>query len=593
MVKKGTGLKVLKTVMNWTIVFLCLFTIALETRGEGNTSPTTTDSLPTPPAATINAPSIITGSPSLTVSKAPSTAQPETPSATTKPSSPHPKAATVSTPAKPWSASSRPASAKAQIASKPLAPKVSTVPTPAKPQSTGSLPASAKPQSASKPIPPKVATVPASAKHQIASKPTHSKVAISTKPRIASILSASAKHQVASHTIATNHQFSKQKKLLLASHPAPIQIAAATSRLNENDLESLRPQDIVTDEERNKEELVVARVISVRTTSTPPTRTNQDAGAPETQRVKAVIMEGRLKGSELELANELSENPTSNMYVKPGQELVLALANASGTRLVPSIVDIHRMPVLIWMSALFLLTLVVFGGQEGLKRMVALACTLTVASLVVLPLALSGLNPMVLTLLLSMLSCSAFILLLHGTSKVSIAAVSGTICGIIATAICSQIAVCMLPLSGLTSQPSHLLRSMLLIHTPDFYRDILTSGIIFGISGAVIAVTTSMSQFAQKQSNSNPSMTAMQLYSAALLTGRDFMGKMTCAVLLLSAGGALPLVLLATQMPYSELLNMDLTATIITSSISGCFGILASVPVTAIVCARIMPTRKR
>ncbi|MBX9691005.1 MAG: YibE/F family protein [Cyanobacteria bacterium] len=372
----------------------------------------------------------------------------------------------------------------------------------------------------------------------------------------------------------------------------PIKIAATSNRLNETDLETLKAPENETEEERNKEELVVARVISVSTKSNQAGAAS-NLGNPEIQRVKAVIMEGRLKGSELDLTNELSENPTSNIYVKPGQELVLALANAGGTRLMPSIVDVHRTPILIWLSAIFLLALVILGGQEGLKRMIALACTLTAASLMLLPLTLSGLSPMVLTLLLSILASMAFILFVHGMSKASMAAAAGTTSGIITTAVCSQVAVWMLPLSGLTSQPSHLLRSVLLVHTPEFYRDILTSGIIFGISGAVIAVSTSISQFAQKQANSNSSITAVQLYSAALLTGRDFMGKMTSAVLLLSAGGALPLVLLATQMPPSELLNMDLTATLITSSISGCFGILASVPVTAIVCARIMPTRKR
>jgi uncharacterized membrane protein len=75
------------------------------------------------------------------------------------------------------------------------------------------------------------------------------------------------------------------------------------------------------------------------------------------------------------------------------------------------------------------------------------------------------------------------------------------------------------------------------------------------------------------------------LYNAGMNVGRDIMGTMTNTLVLAYAGGALPLLLLARQMPSTKLINLDLFATEIASALSGSLGLVFTIPLTALVSA--------
>ena len=70
--------------------------------------------------------------------------------------------------------------------------------------------------------------------------------------------------------------------------------------------------------------------------------------------------------------------------------------------------------------------------------------------------------------------------------------------------------------------------------------------------------------------------------------GRDIMGTMTNTLILAYTGTALPLLLLASQMPSMKLLNLDLVATEIASALSCSLGLVCTIPLTALAAARLM-----
>jgi uncharacterized membrane protein len=70
--------------------------------------------------------------------------------------------------------------------------------------------------------------------------------------------------------------------------------------------------------------------------------------------------------------------------------------------------------------------------------------------------------------------------------------------------------------------------------------------------------------------------------------GRDIMGTMTNTLILAYTGGALPLLLLAAQMPSMKLLNLDLVATEIASALSGSLGLVCTIPLTALAACKLM-----
>jgi uncharacterized membrane protein len=78
------------------------------------------------------------------------------------------------------------------------------------------------------------------------------------------------------------------------------------------------------------------------------------------------------------------------------------------------------------------------------------------------------------------------------------------------------------------------------------------------------------------------------LYRSGMNVGRDIMGTMTSTLVLAYAGSALPLLLLAQQIPFSKLLNLDLVATEVAAALSGSLGLVCTIPLTALSAALLM-----
>ncbi|MBX3138066.1 YibE/F family protein, partial [Candidatus Obscuribacterales bacterium] len=87
--------------------------------------------------------------------------------------------------------------------------------------------------------------------------------------------------------------------------------------------------------------------------------------------------------------------------------------------------------------------------------------------------------------------------------------------------------------------------------------------------------------------------TTKQLFDSGMNVGRDIMGTMTNTLILAYAGSALPLLLLATQMPSIKLLNLDLFATEVASALTGSLGLTFTIPLTAIAAAKLMSEKRQ
>jgi len=337
-----------------------------------------------------------------------------------------------------------------------------------------------------------------------------------------------------------------------------------------------------------EEQFVIGKVLSV---TEPKLNKELEQGTgmvSNQQMVHVEILEGAYKGSNTVVNNETTDNPAYNVNVTPGQEVVLSMVTENGGKPEFNIADYHRAPVLFWLTAVFLFVFLFFGGKNGLKSLMGLVITVALIALVLLPLSMHGFNPLASAIFICLIATSTSMLLVAGRSKKALAAIAGTVGGVIIAGVASQVVIVMAPLTGLSSEEAQILRGSVLTQPAPFYSGLLAAGMLIGALGVIMDVGISVASAVQEVAKTAANLTSHQLYESGMNVGRDIMGTMTNTLILAYTGGALPLLLLASQMPSMKLLNLDLVATEIASALSGSLGLVCTIPLTSYAASKLM-----
>lgn len=337
-----------------------------------------------------------------------------------------------------------------------------------------------------------------------------------------------------------------------------------------------------------EEDLVIGKVVSVSDLKLNEELLQHTGMVSKVQTTKVEILEGPFRGQTVEVDNEITDNPAYNVEVKTGQEVVLAMESRRDGEVQVNIADYHRAPSLTWLMVAFLVAFIAFGGKQGVKSLIGLGITVLLIGWVLLPLSLHGFNPLLISVVICLLATASSILLIGGLSKKSAAAIAGTVGGVIVAGLSAQIVIWTAPLTGLSSEEAQILRGSVLVQQPPFYSGLLAAGMLIGALGVIMDVGISIASSVSEVSKADRKLPAKALFQSGMNVGRDIMGTMTNTLILAYTGGALPLLLLATQMPSIKLINLDLFATEVASALSGSLGLVFTIPLTALVAARIM-----
>ena len=120
------------------------------------------------------------------------------------------------------------------------------------------------------------------------------------------------------------------------------------------------------------------------------------------------ILTGEFKGESIELDNILTGNPYYDIKLKKGAKVILhAEDNGNGVEF--SIEDIKRSGTLIWLSALFCGLLIFVGRKKGIYSLVSIVMTIVLILNCLRPLILIGMNPILATILICVLSTARII----------------------------------------------------------------------------------------------------------------------------------------------------------------------------------------
>lgn len=340
-----------------------------------------------------------------------------------------------------------------------------------------------------------------------------------------------------------------------------------------------------------EETFVTARVKAVTDSAVDKNLLNSTGIVTHKQTAQVEILEGPLKGTVISIPNELTDNPAFNVEAIPGHELVLSVVTENGAHPEFNIADYHRVPILAALLAVFLAVFLFFGGKQGFKSLVGLVIGIFLIASVLLPLSLSGFNPLITAALICMAVTATTSLLVAGFSKKAYAAILGTVGGVIIAGVAAHLVIVTAPLTGLSSEEAQILRGSVLNQPPQFFSGLLAAGMLIGALGVIMDVAVSIASAISEVADANAGLTRSDLYRRGMNVGRDIMGTMTNTLVLAYAGSALPLLLLMAQIPSAKLLNLDLVATEIASALTGSLGLICTIPLTALAAAHLMSGR--
>lgn len=312
------------------------------------------------------------------------------------------------------------------------------------------------------------------------------------------------------------------------------------------------------------------------------------------QYVKVRIDSGKYKGEVIEINNALSNNFAYDIVVEKGQRVVLMLEEYEDGQFEAYIADYYRSNYLLYLVIAFVLIIIIIGRGKGIKAVISLAITILSVLYILLPLMLKGVNPIPISILISILVTIVTIFLVAGINNKSLAAIIGTSAGVIIAGLISFYIGKQVNLTGLSAEEATMLMYIPQEIIFDF-RNLLFAGIILGALGAVMDVGISIASSIEEIHNANKSLTRKQLFNAGMNVGKDVMGTMTNTLILAYTGSSIPLLLLfmAYETSLVKILNLDIIATEVVRSLSGSIGLVLTIPITAFIASYLIKSKVR
>jgi uncharacterized membrane protein len=270
----------------------------------------------------------------------------------------------------------------------------------------------------------------------------------------------------------------------------------------------------------------------------------------------------------------------------PGQRVVLNVVPEAEPRFRYQYADRDRRPVLWALGALFALAVVGLGRLRGLAALGGLAASVLVLIVFIAPAILAGHSPVLVAAVGGSAIALVALYLAHGWNPLTHVAAIGTFGALALTLALSAIVAGLAHFSGFASEEAFFLTFVEGLEI----RGLILAGAVLGAIGALDDVTVTQASTVFELRRINPTASSPDLFRSGLRVGRDHIASTVNTLLLAYAGASMPLLLLFTlsDLPLGFVANSEVVAVEIFRTLVGSIGLVAAVPLTTWLAARMV-----
>lgn len=300
------------------------------------------------------------------------------------------------------------------------------------------------------------------------------------------------------------------------------------------------------------------------------------------QDIKIEMVSGDYAGEQFEF-----KNPLSRLYsvrTKVGMKVIVNYNVVENKVTNLFVYSYKRSNVVYWLIALFFAVLIAVGKFKGLKSVIALVFSTIVIFFYMLPSILSGHNAVISATITSILIIIASLLLIGGYNNKTYTAIIGTAAGVVFAGLIFFAAAQMAHLSGLTSE--NIEDILVIAESYKFnVKGVMYAAVLIASLGAVMDVGISIASAIFEMYELNPKLDKGRLFKSGMNVGKDVIGTMSNTLIMAFVGSSLTLLILvlAANMTYLQVSNLDILCTEIITGIAGSIAIVLTVPLTALI----------
>ena len=238
----------------------------------------------------------------------------------------------------------------------------------------------------------------------------------------------------------------------------------------------------------------------------------------------------------------------------------------------------RRSPLLI-LTGVFVGAVILLGRFRGIASLIGLIATFAVLFLFLIPAILDGRDPLLVSLVASVLIAYAALYLSHGFATRTTVALLGTLGGLACAAILAVVFMKLARITGLASEEALYLTAL---GTGLDLRGLILGGMMIGALGAIDDVTVTQASAVWELRAADPTMPRSRLLRAGMRIGQDHVASTVNTLVLAYAGASMPVLILflLSDQPASMVANGEIVATEIVRTLVGSIGLVAAVPIT-------------
>ncbi len=333
-------------------------------------------------------------------------------------------------------------------------------------------------------------------------------------------------------------------------------------------------------------ELYKGKIIEIVSEENNSIETSGGTYGQRVQTAKVELLDKGRKGEIIEVKNYIDEVMAYTIEIKAGDDVYIFFeTDENGNEITPHIHEFRRDKDIYILIGVFVVLMLILGGVQGIKSLVTLGLTIVGVYYMLIGIVNGG-NPIFLSVVISFVITIVTMFLVAGFDLKAVSAIGGTFSGVIIAGILALIVSQSSKLTGLGTNEAQML--MYSSHTVDFdINGILFASILLGTLGAVMDVCMSIASAINEITQANPLLSTIELFKSGMNIGKDVMGTMVNTLILAYVGTSVFMIMIfmVNDIPFIDILNMDLVATEVVRALTGTIGLICAIPITAIISA--------